>query len=89
MPDKSISVAVASVLGNEQRLTTFLHRNGEALARFAEVILVIQGLGQDEFASSPLAGVIRQAAPRARVFAMAEFGIGRSRNLALEQASGD
>ncbi len=89
MPEKSISVAVASMLGNEQRLSKFLRQNAETLARFPEVILVIQGLRQDDLAGSPIARMIRQAAPEARVFAMPEFGIGRSRNLALKQAAND
>ncbi len=89
MPDPSISVAVASMLGSEQRLTTFLRQNAEALARFAEVILVIQGARQEAFESSPMAAIIQETAPQARVFAMPEFGIGRSRNLALERVAGD
>ena len=89
MPDLSISVAVASMLGSEQRLETFLRRNAAPLARFDELILVIQGVRRDRFSGSAADTMIRALAPQARVFAMAEFGIGRSRNLALEQATGD
>jgi glycosyltransferase involved in cell wall biosynthesis len=77
------------MLGSEQRLTAFLRRNAAALARFHELILVIQGLRQDELESSPMGGLIEEAAPQARVLAMPEFGIGRSRNLALERAAGE
>lgn len=66
MADPSISEAVASMLGNEQRLTVFLRQNAGALARFDEVILVIQGLRQQEFEASPMASIIQETAPQAR-----------------------
>lgn len=89
MAEHSISVAVATMYGNELRLKQFLHRNAETLASFRELILVVQGVDEAEFFGSALATTIEESAPEAVVLPMPEFGIGRSRNRALEQTTGD
>lgn len=81
---KSIAVSVSTIREKEDRVRDFFRRNAEALARFDQVILVMQGCSYEARPAAPPNNL------RDFIFDCSkERGLSRSRNRALELCSCD
>jgi hypothetical protein len=81
---KTIAVSVSTIRGNEERVREFFTRNAQALERFDQVILLMQGCSETGQPAPPPNNF------RNFVFdSTAERGLSRSRNRALELCSCD